>query len=55
MFSKVKEKVVGNNQGEFHKTTYKNLEKNEEVKQKIIGGNEGEFHKTAYENLFDSK
>lgn len=55
MFSKVKDKVVGNNQGQFHKDAYKNMEQNEEAKKKMISGNEGEFHKSAYKNLFVSK
>jgi hypothetical protein len=55
MFSKVKEIIIGNNTGEFHKDAYKYLEKDEKAKQKMIGGNSGEIHKSAYQNLFMSE
>ena len=52
MSSKTKEKIIGNNTGEFHKIAYNNLfDKNGKVKEKLISGNGGEFHKEAYNNL----
>ena len=52
MSSKDREKIIGNNDGEFHKIAYDNLmEKDGKVKEKITGGNNGEFHKVAYNNL----
>jgi hypothetical protein len=56
MSSKIKEKVLGNNKGEIHITSYEDLvEKSGKVKEKITGGNNGEFHKAAYEDLMITK